>query len=221
MEIYKKDFQNAALQNFIVSSGTYAGQPGGITPRRADMLAIPAPTPCPAAADTPTPTPTPTLTPTPTPSPSATPALSGLTYNGGIAFVNGTSLVAGTSYTVTAQANASTKSVVFTRDGAVVKKDSPIPFDFTWTPNAIGTHTFVASPWSSTGGAGNSGPSITVSFNGVKPSPTPTPTATPVPTDTPTPTATPALGGLTYNGGTAFVNGASLISGQSYTVTVQ
>jgi uncharacterized repeat protein (TIGR01451 family) len=53
MEIYKKDFQNAALQNFIVSSGTYAGQAGGITPRRADMLAIPAPTPCP----TPTPSP--------------------------------------------------------------------------------------------------------------------------------------------------------------------
>src|SRR5205823_13939459 len=35
----------AALQNFIVSSGPYAGEPGGITPRRADMLAIPAPTP--------------------------------------------------------------------------------------------------------------------------------------------------------------------------------
>ena len=51
MEIYKKDFQNAALQNFIVSSGPYAGQAGGITPRRADMLAIPAPTPCPAPAD--------------------------------------------------------------------------------------------------------------------------------------------------------------------------
>src|SRR5947207_265892 len=51
MEIYKKDFQNAALQNFIVSSGTYAGQAGGITPRRADILAIPAPTPCPAPAD--------------------------------------------------------------------------------------------------------------------------------------------------------------------------
>jgi hypothetical protein len=53
MEIYKKDFENAALQNFIVSSGPYVGEAGGITPRRADMLAIPAPTPC--------------LTPTPTP----------------------------------------------------------------------------------------------------------------------------------------------------------
>jgi len=47
MEIYKVDFQNAALQNFIVGSGPYAGEAGGITPRRADMLAIPAPTPCP------------------------------------------------------------------------------------------------------------------------------------------------------------------------------
>src|SRR5437773_1367663 len=51
MEIYKIDFQNADLQNFIVSSGTYAGEAGGITPRRADMLAISAPTPCPASAD--------------------------------------------------------------------------------------------------------------------------------------------------------------------------
>src|SRR5437764_682029 len=51
MEIYKVDFQNANLQNFIVSSGTYAGEAGGITPRRADMLAIPAPIPCPISAD--------------------------------------------------------------------------------------------------------------------------------------------------------------------------
>src|SRR5437763_8679854 len=53
MEIYKVDFQNPALQYFIVGSGTYAGEAGGITPRRADMLAIPAPIPC----ATPTPTP--------------------------------------------------------------------------------------------------------------------------------------------------------------------
>ena len=46
MEIYKVDFQNAALQNFIVGSGNYVGEAGGITPRRADMLAIPAPIPC-------------------------------------------------------------------------------------------------------------------------------------------------------------------------------
>jgi uncharacterized repeat protein (TIGR01451 family) len=51
MEIYKVDFENAALQSFTVRSGIYAGQPGGITPRRADMLAIPAPTPCPQSAD--------------------------------------------------------------------------------------------------------------------------------------------------------------------------
>jgi hypothetical protein len=46
MEIYKVDFENPALQDFIVSSGTYAGKEGGITPRRADMLTIPTPTPC-------------------------------------------------------------------------------------------------------------------------------------------------------------------------------
>jgi hypothetical protein len=131
-----------------------------------------------AQGATPSPTPTPTATPTatPTPIPTSTPALSGLTYNGGIAFVNGTNLIVGTSYTITAQANATTQSVVFKRDGAIVKTDSATPFDFTWTPSVIGTHTFVATPWSSTGGTGSSGASITVSFNVVAASPTPTPT---------------------------------------------
>jgi hypothetical protein len=110
-----------------------------------------------------TPTPTPTATPTPTP------ALSGLTYSGG-----------GTSYTATAQANASTRSVVFKRDGVGVKTDSATPFDSTWTPTAIGTHTLVATPWSLIGGTGTSGAPITVNFNVVeapRPAPTPTPTA--------------------------------------------
>src|SRR6266566_4303419 len=53
MEIYKVDFENPGLQNFIVGSGNYVGEAGGITPRRADMLAIPVPIP----RATPTPTP--------------------------------------------------------------------------------------------------------------------------------------------------------------------
>src|SRR5881398_532134 len=57
MEIYQVDFEDAGLQNFIVGSGTYAGEAGGITPRRADMLMIPAPTPCPTSTPTPTPSP--------------------------------------------------------------------------------------------------------------------------------------------------------------------
>src|SRR6266550_431005 len=75
MEIYKQDFQNATLQNFIVGSGPYAGEAGGITPRRADMLAIPVPTPCPTSTPTTTPTPTPTPTATPTATPTPTPTL--------------------------------------------------------------------------------------------------------------------------------------------------
>ena len=86
---------------------------------------------------------------------NSTPALSGLTYNGGTPFVNGTNLIAGTSYTITAQANANTRSVVFTRDGSTVKTDSAAPFDFTWTPTGLGNHTFTATPWSSTGRNGN------------------------------------------------------------------
>ena len=110
--------------------------------------------------------------------PTSTPALSGLTYNGGTPFVNGTNLISGRSYTITAQANATTQSVVFKKDGTIVKTDSATPFDFTCTPSVIGTHTFVATPWSSTGGTGSSGASITVSFNVVAASPTPTPTPT-------------------------------------------
>jgi hypothetical protein len=102
--------------------------------------------------------------------------LSGLTYNGGTPFVNGTNLISGTSYTITAQANANTRSVVFTKDGSTVKQDSAAPFDFTWTPTQLGNHTFAATPWSSTGGTGISGASITVSFTVVRASPTPTPT---------------------------------------------
>src|SRR5205809_7505815 len=135
-----------------------------------------------------------TKQPTPNPTP---PALSGLTYNGGIAFFNGILLTQGTSYTITAQAITSTQSVVFKRDGVVVKTDSATPLDFTFTPTSIGTHYFVATPWSLTGGTGASGASITVTFNVVAPTPTPSPTATPTPTpsttpiSTPTPTATP------------------------------
>jgi hypothetical protein len=102
--------------------------------------------------------------------------LSGLTYNGGTPFVNGTTLIVGTSYTITAQANANTQSVVFNRDGANVKTDSVLPFDFTYTPMTLGNHTFAATPWSSTGGTGTSGATITVNFSVVRASPTPTPT---------------------------------------------
>ena len=114
------------------------------------------------------PAPTPSPTPTPTATPTPTPAVSGLTYNGGSAFVNGTNLISGQSYTVAAQTQGNTQSMVFRRDGAVVKTDSATPFDFRWTPTAIGTHTFAATPWSSSAGTGTSGASITVSFNVVK-----------------------------------------------------
>ncbi|PYY20057.1 MAG: hypothetical protein DMG62_24020, partial [Acidobacteria bacterium] len=89
MEIYKVDFENADLQKFIVGSGTYAGQPGGITPRRTDMLAIPVPTPCPATA-------TPTITPTPIPTPTPTVQVTVQTTPVGLVF-----MVDGVAYTST------------------------------------------------------------------------------------------------------------------------
>jgi Peptidase family M28/Bacterial Ig domain len=98
----------------------------------------------------------------------STPAVRGLSYNGGTPFVNGTNLTKGKSYTVTAQTNSTTQSVVFSRDGSVVfGTDSASPFSFTWTPTLIGTHTFTATPWSSTEGKGTRGTSITVSYTTV------------------------------------------------------
>ena len=96
-----------------------------------------------------------------------TPAVRGLTYKGGTPFVNGTNLTKGTSYTVTAQTNSNTRSVVFSRDGSVVETDSAPPFDITWTPTIIGNHTFTATPWSSTEGKGTRGTPITVSYSTV------------------------------------------------------
>jgi len=96
-----------------------------------------------------------------------TPGVSGLTYKGGTPFVNGTNLISKTSYTVTAQTNSNTQSVVFSRDGIVVGTDSATPFSFTWTPTIIGAHTFTATPWSSTEGKGTRGTSITVSYSTV------------------------------------------------------
>ena len=156
------------------------------------------------------PTPTPTTTPTPTPLPNAaqlqTPVLSGLTYNGGTPFVDGTNLVAGTNYTITAQADSHTQSIIFTTKGASATDSLP-SFAFTFTtPTTSGTYTFSATPWNWVNGTGVSGIPITVSYTVVAassptptPSPSPTPTATatptpmPTPTDTPTPTATPAV----------------------------
>ena len=87
-----------------------------------------------APGSTPTATPSPTPSPTslPTAAPPPTPVLSGLTYNGGTPFVNGTNLVAGTSYTIMAQANPDTQSVVFTTNGKTATASLP-PFSFTFT----------------------------------------------------------------------------------------
>ena len=94
-------------------------------------------------------------------------AVLGLTYKGGTPFTNGTNLILKRSYTVTAETNANTKSVVFSRDGIVVGTDSATPFASTWTTTIIGTHTFTATPWSSTEGEGTRGTPITVRYNTV------------------------------------------------------
>src|SRR5204863_8527300 len=102
------------------------------------LVGSPTPTPTPTVPPSPTPTAPPP--PTPTPTPTSTPALSGLTYNGGTPFVNGTNLISGRSYTITAHANATTQSVVFKKDGNIVKTDSATPFDYAYTPSGIGPH---------------------------------------------------------------------------------
>src|SRR5216110_1135068 len=96
------------------------------------------------------------------------PALTGLTYNGGTPFVDGTNLTKGTRYTIVAHANAATQSVVFNKDGVDVKTDSATPFNYSFKAGRLGSHTFVATPWSSSGGTGTSGAPITVHFNIVR-----------------------------------------------------
>src|SRR5437660_3436088 len=96
------------------------------------------------------------------------PALTGLTYNGGTPFVDGTNLTRGTKYTIVAQANAATQSVVFNKDGVDVKTDSATPFNYSFKAGRLGSHIFVATPWSSSGGTGTSGAPITVHFNIVR-----------------------------------------------------
>jgi Peptidase family M28/Fibronectin type III domain len=100
-----------------------------------------------------------------------TPEVRALTYNQGTLFVNGTNLIEGTTYTVTAQTNSKTRSVVFTRDGSVVSIASATPFAFTWAPFIVGKHTFTATPWSSTEGKGTRGTSTTVRYTVSAPPP--------------------------------------------------
>jgi hypothetical protein len=95
----------------------------------------------------------------------AGPAVTGLTYNNAVPFIDGTNLTQRTRYTVTAQANSLTQSVVFNIDGSNVKTDSARPFDVAFRPTALGPHTFVATPWSAPRGRGISGPPVTVHFN--------------------------------------------------------
>src|SRR5947207_1819767 len=98
----------------------------------------------------------------------SSPALTGLTYNGGTPFVDGTNLTRGTRYTIVAHANAATQSVVFNKDGVNVKTDSATPFNYSFKAGRVGSHTFVETPWSSSGGTGTSGTPITVQFNIVR-----------------------------------------------------
>jgi hypothetical protein len=151
---------------------------------------------------TPTPTPTPIATSTPTP-----PAITSLTYQGG-AF-DGAELTLGSTYTVTAAANSYTLSVIFIRDNVLVKTDSAVPYNWTFTTTSLGPHVLHVTPYSSTSGTGIAGATYDAAYTVVNSTPTPTPTptptatatptesptpspsATPTPTDTPTPTPTP------------------------------
>jgi hypothetical protein len=140
-----------------------------------------------------TPSPTTTATPSPSPIPTSTPTelpVVDLTF-GGEPFEDGTTLPLGVSCTITAEADANTKSVIFGRDGQPKKTDSVVPFDYMWTPNTVGDHSFTATPYSGTNGSGTKGGTVTVNFVVTALSPTATPTPVPTPTPTPQPTATP------------------------------
>ena len=105
--------------------------------------------------------------------------------NTGMPFVDGSTLVAGAPVTVQAICTAPTSSVVFSKDGVLMKSDVTDPYSFTWSP-VVGAHIMAARPWNGS----TSGPAVLIHFNVIY-APTPTPTATVVPTPTPTATPTP------------------------------
>jgi outer membrane biosynthesis protein TonB len=139
-------------------------------------------------------------TPTPSPTPSPTPQVLNMTRDGGAPFVDGSILAGNISHLITVNTDPSTIKVIEKRDGTVVKTDTAAPFDYGWTPTAVGIHTFEAIPSNAAGVSGVtahvsfkvSGPSPTVTPTPTPSPPTPTPTSPP-PTPTPTPTPSPSI----------------------------
>lgn len=110
-----------------------------------------------------------------------------MTFDGGQPFIDGAPLTVAQPHTITALTDATASKVTFNRDGGKdIRTDTAAPFEFAWSPNALGDHTMAATPANS---AGQNGVTMTVSFKVVTASPTPTPPV-PTPTATPSPTAT-------------------------------
>lgn len=103
--------------------------------------------------------------------PKPKPVISALAYDGGKPFVSGVELDSGTQYTVTATVNSYTASIVWKRDGNIMKTDSTAPFDYTWTPTSLGAHTFEVIPYSGVNASGTVGPSTIINWNVVEPQP--------------------------------------------------
>jgi hypothetical protein len=123
---------------------------------------------------------TPTPTPSPTPTSLATPPLSGLSGltvvkpSGAVVapFTNNYVYDLAIDQAVQANPVSGVGSVVFKLDGVVIRTESVLPYAVAgdvnglfnvWKPT-VGAHTLTATPYSSTGGGGTAGVSITVAF---------------------------------------------------------
>ncbi len=102
----------------------------------------------------------------------ALPKITALTYNNGKPFVSGIEVPSGGTYTITAQVNNATRSIIWKRDGNP-QTDSTAPYNFVWKPTVLGAHTFVVRPYARTNGGGNAGVAITVNCSVVPPAPPP------------------------------------------------
>lgn len=120
--------------------------------------------------------PSPTASPSPTPTPiSGSPEIVGV-FVDGQPFVDGFRVTANVAHTFAALANANTQSVKFQRSGGGSVTDNTEPYQWTFTPTVIGTHSMSHTPWSLDGATGEQGQTVTRSYEVIQSTPTPTPT---------------------------------------------
>jgi hypothetical protein len=106
------------------------------------------------------------------------------------------------TWTIVANASASTKSVVFTLNGNIIRTEGGAPWTMTgdrgtppdfkpWDQATAGAYSLIVTPYNGTSGSGTPGTSLTVTFTILPLSPVPAPVPTPRPAPIPAPAPVP------------------------------